>query len=536
MFLGYPLHPPGRPETLRDRHLPEVRVPMLFVQGTRDAFARWDLLEAVIARLGATATLHRVDGGGPLLPRAQADRPHRRRRGGGDRRGGARLAGGQGPLTLDSFPMGAASGVTVSLPKDSLFVELQPEILTFETRDCLLPGTQVVVQPGDGRPAAAAAGAGGGMPGRGQGQGRVPLPRARLPGLGVGIGSAAHRAVHPQGTRQRRPAPGPRRQIGGMRTLQGAVVAVTGASSGIGREAALAFAREGARLAVSARRTDRLEEVAEAARAMGGEAWVMAADVADPEQVRRFVLGAVSRFGRLDVLVNNAGYGVRGRVEDTPLEAYRRLMDVNYIGTVAGCQAALPVMRRQRSGVIINVSSIVGHRALPTGGAYAATKAAQISLTEALRAELRGSGVFACSVHPIGTPRSSARWPTASPGPRHWAVPWARSRRRCEVAQAIVRCAKRPRPEVFPYPASRVLVGLNEIAGLKLDADWVILSACNTAAGGAEGAEALSGLARAFFYAGARSLLVSHWADADTCQTARNVDPPIGVQFCPSIA
>jgi len=249
-----------------------------------------------------------------------------------------------------------------------------------------------------------------------------------------------------------------------MRSLQGAVVAVTGASAGIGRECALAFAREGARVAVSARRTDRLEAVAEAVRAMGCEAWVMAADVADPEQVRRFIEGTVARFGRLDVLVNNAGYGVRGRVEDTPIGSYRRLMDVNYIGTVAGCQAALPVMRRQKSGVIINVSSIVGHRALPTGAAYAATKAAQISLTEALRVELAGSGVDACSVHPIGTQTEFGEVADRESGTRTLGGPLGPQQSALDVARAIVRCAKRPRPEVFPYPASRVLVGLNAVA------------------------------------------------------------------------
>jgi NAD(P)-dependent dehydrogenase (short-subunit alcohol dehydrogenase family) len=246
--------------------------------------------------------------------------------------------------------------------------------------------------------------------------------------------------------------------------LQGAVVAVTGASAGIGRECALAFAREGARVAASARRVDRLEAVAEAVRAMGAEAWVTAADVADPEQVRRFVQGAIARFGRLDVLVNNAGYGVRGRVEDTPLESYRRLMEVNYIGTVAGCQAAVPIMRRQGSGVIINVSSIVGHRALPTGGAYAATKAAQISLTEALRAELKGSGVHACSVHPIGTTTEFGEVADRESGTKTLGGPVGPQQTALQVAQAIVRCAKRPRPEVFPYPASRVLVGLNAVA------------------------------------------------------------------------
>jgi len=249
-----------------------------------------------------------------------------------------------------------------------------------------------------------------------------------------------------------------------MRSLKGAVVAITGASAGIGRECALEFAREGARVAVCARRTDRLEDVAAAVRTMGGEAWTMAVDVGDPEQVRRFVQGAVSRFGRLDVLVNNAGYGVRGRVEDTPLESYRRLMEVNYIGTVAGCQAALPVMRRQKSGVIVNISSIVGHRALPTGAAYAATKAAQISLTEALRAELKDTGVHACSVHPIGTTTEFGEVADRESGTKSLGGPVGPQQSALAVARAIVRCAKRPRAEVFPYPASRALVALNAVA------------------------------------------------------------------------
>ena len=250
-----------------------------------------------------------------------------------------------------------------------------------------------------------------------------------------------------------------------MRNLQGAVVAVTGASAGIGRECALAFAREGARVAICARRTDRLEDVAEAVRAIGSEAWTMAVDVGDPDQVLQFVAGAQARFGRIDVLVNNAGYGVRGRVEDTPLAQYRRLMDVNYLATVAGCQAVIPIMRRQKTGgVIINVSSIVGHRALPTGGAYAATKAAQISLTEALRGELKGTGVFACSVHPIGTTTEFGEVADRESGTKSLGGPVGPQQTALDVARAIVRCAKRPRPEVFPYRASRVLVGLNAVA------------------------------------------------------------------------
>jgi NADP-dependent 3-hydroxy acid dehydrogenase YdfG len=248
------------------------------------------------------------------------------------------------------------------------------------------------------------------------------------------------------------------------------VVAVTGASAGIGRETAIEFAREGARLALGARRLDRLETVAEAIRALGTEALVVALDVAEEEQVRRFLESARQRFGRLDVLVNNAGYGVRGRVEETPAADYERLMRTNYLGTVYGCRFAVPIMRAQGSGVIVNVSSIVGHRSLPGGAAYAASKAAQISLTESLRVELRGSGVRACSVHPIGTATEFAEVAARESGGRRGGpVGPVQSAR--DVARAIVRCAKRPRAEVYPYPASRALVWLNALApGLQ---DWI---------------------------------------------------------------
>ncbi len=253
--------------------------------------------------------------------------------------------------------------------------------------------------------------------------------------------------------------------------LRGSVVAITGASAGIGREAALLFAREGARVSVCARRLDRLESLAEAIRVTGAECLVMEADVADEAQVRRFVEATVERFGRLDVLVNNAGYGVRGRVEDTPSEDYERLMRVNYLGTVYGCRAAVPILRRQGRGVIVNVSSIVGHRSLPGGAAYAATKAAQISLTESLRAELRGSGIAACSVHPIGTETEFGEVADRlSPGRSGRAV--GPQQTAAQVARAIVSAARRPRAEVYPYALSRLITWSNALFPGLMDRVW----------------------------------------------------------------
>jgi len=261
-------------------------------------------------------------------------------------------------------------------------------------------------------------------------------------------------------------------------SLAGAVVAITGASAGIGRECALAFAARGARIAIGARRLDRLEELAEQVRAGGGEAMAMAVDVGEEGQVEAFVRATVGRYGRLDVMVNNAGYGTRGRVSTMPVDAHEQLMRVNYLGTVRGCRAAVPVMVAQGRGVIINVSSIVGHRALPTGGAYAATKAAQISLTEALRVELRGTGVHACSVHPVGTDTEFGEVQARESGeaePR----PLGPQQPARVVAEAIVRCAEKPRPEVYPYWPSRGIVWLNAFApGL---VDWLSARAARKA-------------------------------------------------------
>jgi NAD(P)-dependent dehydrogenase (short-subunit alcohol dehydrogenase family) len=245
--------------------------------------------------------------------------------------------------------------------------------------------------------------------------------------------------------------------------LKGAVVAITGASSGIGWASALAFARAGARLAVCARREDRLQQLAREAAALGADSLVQAVDVAREADVNAFVDAAVARFGRLDVMVNNAGYGIRGAVDETPIDDYRRLMEVNYLGTVYGCRAALRVMKPRGTGVLINVSSIVGHRSQPGFAAYSASKAAQVSLTESLRVELRGTGIAACSVHPIGTTtefaevadRDSDGRKGGGSGPQQSAE---------AVAHAIVKCARRPRPEVYPYRLARALVWINALS------------------------------------------------------------------------
>src|SRR5512143_1215956 len=141
------------------------------------------------------------------------------------------------------------------------------------------------------------------------------------------------------------------------RSLAGRVAVVTGASSGIGRATAVRLAAEGVRVGLGARRADRLEAVADSIRKMGGTARAVPTDVTRAEDVERLVGDAVEAFGRVDVLIKNAGLGYFGPVESTPAAEARHLFDVNVMGTLYGIQAAVPVMRRHGGGHIINVSS-----------------------------------------------------------------------------------------------------------------------------------------------------------------------------------
>ena len=250
--------------------------------------------------------------------------------------------------------------------------------------------------------------------------------------------------------------------------LSGSVVAITGASAGIGLAAARAFSREGSLVAVAARRKDRLESLVKEIEAEGRKALAVEADVSVEADVHRFVDETVRAFGRIDVMINNAGFGIRGKVEETPAADFERLMKTNFMGTVYGCQAALRYMRPRNQGVILNVSSIVGHRSLPGGSAYGASKAAQISLTESLRVELRGTGISAISVHPIATRTEFGAVALKESGGRKGS-PVGPVQTAEQVAEAMVRAARNPRAEVHPYPMARALVALNAMVPSLVD-------------------------------------------------------------------
>jgi len=167
------------------------------------------------------------------------------------------------------------------------------------------------------------------------------------------------------------------------------VVAITGGSSGIGRATAIRLARDGAAVAICARRRDRLDDTAAAVHDAGGTALPFVADVTRDAEMRAFVDQTVTRFGHLDAMLCNAGYGIYGSIDRIAPEEMQRVMDVNYLGTYHAARAAMGVFRTQHRGHLLIVSSIVGKRGIPYMGAYAATKFAQVGLAECMRAELR---------------------------------------------------------------------------------------------------------------------------------------------------
>ena len=241
------------------------------------------------------------------------------------------------------------------------------------------------------------------------------------------------------------------------------VVIITGASAGIGRATAARFARDGASLILAARSRDRLERLAERLeRRFGVETLVLRCDVRRREEVDAVVEAAVAGFGRVDALVNSAGRGLYGRVEDTPPEALRDLFETNVIGTHHAIRAVLPHMRRQRAGHIVNVGSVVGKRSWPYHGAYAASKFALAGLTQALRGELAGSGVTVSLILPASTATDffanaaaySAEYVPAPLGPIQTPA---------EVARAITRSVRRPAPEVHLQPLMRIAHVLGEL-------------------------------------------------------------------------
>ena len=176
------------------------------------------------------------------------------------------------------------------------------------------------------------------------------------------------------------------------RPVSDQVVVIAGASTGIGRATALAFAAKGARVVCAARSVQALDTLVEQIRGRGGSAVAAPTDVADPAAVRALADLAERQYGRIDTWVNNAAVSVWGRVEDITDAEFDRVMRVNFLGQVHGVHAALPALRRAGGGVIIGVSSVEGVRAIPLHGPYTASKFALRALYDSLRMELAEEG------------------------------------------------------------------------------------------------------------------------------------------------
>ncbi|MBI1979731.1 MAG: SDR family NAD(P)-dependent oxidoreductase [Elusimicrobia bacterium] len=182
--------------------------------------------------------------------------------------------------------------------------------------------------------------------------------------------------------------------------LKDKVVLITGASSGIGRATAAAFAREGARIALVSRDLAQLQKTADQIKSGNGIAEIFPLDLFQIEKIPGTINSIKQKLGSVDVLVNNAAYAVLGLVEDCPVDQYRKNFEVNFFAPIALIQSVLPDMKRKLSGQIINISSGVGRRALPGVSSYSATKFALNGLTESLRLEARPYGIDVVLIFP----------------------------------------------------------------------------------------------------------------------------------------
>jgi NADP-dependent 3-hydroxy acid dehydrogenase YdfG len=182
--------------------------------------------------------------------------------------------------------------------------------------------------------------------------------------------------------------------------LEGRVVALTGASSGIGEATALACARAGAAVALAARRAERIEQLARRIEADGGRALAIETDVGEERDARAFVQRAHAELGRLDVLVNNAGVMLLGPIENAPTEEWRRMIHANLFGVLYCTHAALPLMREQGGGHVVNVSSVAGRIARQGSGVYNLTKFGVGAFSESLRQEGVALGVRVTLIEP----------------------------------------------------------------------------------------------------------------------------------------
>lgn len=248
------------------------------------------------------------------------------------------------------------------------------------------------------------------------------------------------------------------------RKLEEQVVVITGASSGIGRTAARMFVERGARVVACGRNEEALASLEREVQTARGELVAVRADVSEREQVEMLARAAVERYQRIDTWVNNAGVSMYATFEKLTDSEMRRIMDVNFMGTVYGMQTALPIMREQGAGTIINIASIAGKRAIPLQSVYSASKYAIVGLSEAVRTELASEGldINICAICPpsINTPFFENARTKEGRAPKPLPPVYEPE----DVADAILMCAERPQREVLIGGAGKAFAFLNVFA------------------------------------------------------------------------
>jgi len=239
------------------------------------------------------------------------------------------------------------------------------------------------------------------------------------------------------------------------------VTLVTGASSGIGRALATALAQQGAHVALVARHETKLRELERQLASLPGRRLVIPADVRRPAEIRQCVADVLHEFGRIDVLVNNAGKGFCGRIDETPLEDLQDVMTTNFVAAFLFLQAIIPSMTRQRSGLIIQMSSLNGFSAVPLASAYAASKFALEAISESARMELKQHNVHVLVVRPGLTDTSffdnAKNFRAQNP------FPMTRFMSADEVARKTLRAAARHRRELVLTVDGKLLWWLKKL-------------------------------------------------------------------------
>jgi NADP-dependent 3-hydroxy acid dehydrogenase YdfG len=231
-----------------------------------------------------------------------------------------------------------------------------------------------------------------------------------------------------------------------MNRLDGRIALVTGASSGIGEATAVALAEAGAKVAIAARRRDRLQALADRLKPLGAEPLVLEADLLDEHVAQRIVADTERHFGRLDILVNNAGVMYLEPVAEADLGRWRRMLELNVLSLIASTQAALAGMRARRDGHVVNVSSTAGRIANPNAAAYSATKFGVVAFSEALRREVYADNIRVSVIEP-GVVQTELRDHIGHAATQANLNAWANNMRQLQpedVADAIVFCVSRP--------------------------------------------------------------------------------------------